>query len=205
MATSLAEIGVRGPWLLELREGSIHTEQLALAPLAYAAIELNVSELEVADDLSGFLLDAAKKTIEHWLRKHPLPDAMGLRIRLIGETNIGSELESAATALEQRESVWDESGCQLFFDRIRLDTQPAIDLVEHARQTDAIGLLARDLLILEGPDNDRRRALIRQGRQAITALAGIDAFKRLDAASNPEQWLLRAGRTALRQMLAARE
>ena len=207
-ALRASETGVHGPWLLNVSGTLIETEQIGLAPLAYDALELDVSELSQADELSFRLQQAARARVEWRLRNNALPDALGLRIRLIGETSQGMALQSVANEFLQREPVWDESGCQVFFDHVRLDTQPAIDLAEHARQSDAIGLLARDLLILEGPDSDERSALIRQARQQLAAQEQFDGFQRLNVPIDQElsaEWLKHAGRTALTHMLALRE
>ncbi|MEM7053118.1 MAG: metallophosphoesterase [Pseudomonadota bacterium] len=206
-ALRASETGVHGPWLLEVDNGRIQTQQIGLAPLAFDGVELDVSELEQAQDLMNDLLDAAKKRVEQRLQNQSLPDALGLRIRLIGETRLGLELQSVIDEQLKQQPIWQEAGCQLFFDQIRLDTQPAIDLAEQARQTDAVGVLARHLLILEGPDSDERKALIRQGQQRLAALNQFREFKNLESEIDAErtaEWLKRAGRTALTRMLAER-
>ncbi|MEM1080873.1 MAG: metallophosphoesterase, partial [Pseudomonadota bacterium] len=179
-ALRASETGARGPWLIELQDGALELEQLALAPLGYAEVELDVSELNQAQHLDTQVIDIGRQAVERWLAEHALPDALGLRIRLIGKTAISTQLQAEAESLAQRGQVWEEAACQLFVDHIRLDTRPAIDLTECARQPNAIGLLARDLLLLEGPDSETRRALIDQGRHALIQLDSVDAFRRLD-------------------------
>ena len=207
-ALRASETGVHGPWLLDVEDGRIQSRQIGLAPLAFDAIDLDVSELEQADALSSRLLDAARAGVERRMLNDALPDALGLRIRLIGKTNPGLQLQPVIDDVLRSTDVWSESGCALFFDRIVLDTRPQIDLIEQARQTDAIGLLARDLLILEGPDSDERKQLIRQAQQRLAAIGDYNEFKRLEAGLDHAatvEWLLRAGRAALTQMLDQRQ
>ena len=207
-ALRASETGAHGPWLLEVDGGRIQSRQIGLAPLAFDTIELDVSGLERADALSSRLLDAARARVEQRMLAHALPDALGLRIRVTGQTNLGLQLQAVIDELMRSANVWSESGCQVFFDRIVLDTGPQIDLTEQARQADAIGLLARDLLILEGPDNDERKRLIRQARQRLAGIDDYNEFQRLEAGLDQEataEWLLRAGRVALTRMLDQRQ
>ena len=206
-ALRASETGLHGPWLLKVDGTRIEARQLGLAPLAYEALEMDAGLLDDPDTLSSLVLEHARSLVNERLRQEALPDALGLRIRLVGETRFGPELEQAARTLTDRGQVWQELDCQLFIHHIHVDTQPEIDLAEHARQSDAMGLLARDLLVLEGPDCDARKRLVQQARQRLAALddAPFSGLTTPMTADDTLAWLKQAGRAALTQMLATRE
>ena len=206
-ALRASETGVHGPWLLDVDGADINASQLGLAPLAYETLSIDVASLDDPEALSSLVLDRSRQLVDDRLRHQALPDALGLRVTLVGKTRFGTKLEQAAKALTGREQVWQESDCQLFIHHLRVDTQPEIDLAEHARQHDAIGLLARDLLILEGPECEARSRLIRQARQRLALLddAPFAGLAPPISADETLTWLQQAGRAALTQMLASRE
>ncbi|MCA1778185.1 MAG: metallophosphoesterase [Xanthomonadaceae bacterium] len=214
-ALRASETGPRGPWLIELDGRRVRSRQLALAPLAYDAIDIDVAALEQAGDLAGLILKAAKAGVRQRIAADALPDALGLRICLVGQTPIGAALADQAAQLDIEATGFDVSGCQVFVDRIDSAFAPALDLKALARQPDPAGLLARDLLLLQGPDCEPRRRLIAQARPGLERIASIAEFQALvendagpgaSAISADEivKLLIESGRAALIQLLEQR-
>lgn len=206
-ALRASETGVRGPWLLEVVEQRVRVRQLALAPLAYETISIDVGTLEHADALDARILTAGREAVASRVEADTLPDALGLRIRLIGDHAEAVALGETVRGLNDALPVFEESGCRVFVDRLDAAFGPPADLEVLAREPSPAGLLARDLLLLAGPDSDARRRLISEARDRFDAAAGISdlhAVARPVSDAETIDALERAGRKALARLVAQR-
>ena len=167
-----SETGLRGPWLITLAEGRITgIEQLPLAPLHWAPLELSLDGLGAEDEnpdrirekAQGGLLQAVREfdaqlmeRIDRALEAVPAlngrdggPAAVGLRVRFTGRTRFGS---AAADAIPEadRACIYTGAGnAHYFVESIQTDTRPEMDLGQLAKRSDPVGLLAQRLLWLE--------------------------------------------------------
>lgn len=206
-ALRASETGVRGPWIIEIDGRRVRASQIALAPLAFDALDLDVSDLDRPGDLDAAILAAGKRQVAARIDNNALPDALGLRFTLIGEHLAAPALEDAARAIFAQQPVFEESGCQVFVDKIESAVSAPLDLEALAQQPDPAGVLARDLLLLAGPDCDQRRRLVAEARERMQAAGAIaemqpvtDEVSTVDAAER----LVRIGRAALTRLLAQR-
>jgi DNA repair exonuclease SbcCD nuclease subunit len=206
-ALRASETGRRGPWAIDVGDGPVRAEQVALAPLAYERLVIDAAEIEHVDALDASLLARARRIAAERARADALPDALGLRVRVAGEHADSLALRETATALAAERAVFEESGCRMFFDRIDCDIAPPLDLEALARQPDPAGLLARDLLLLAGPDSERRRRLVDEARERMNAAGAISELHAVGAPVDDEEAadaLQRAGRLALARLMAQR-
>ncbi|MDT8409199.1 MAG: metallophosphoesterase [Wenzhouxiangellaceae bacterium] len=207
-ALRASETGLRGPWLIEVEGQSIHASQIALAPLAYDALDLDVGELAHPGDLDGAILAAGKARVAARIDADGLPDALGLRIRLTGQHQAVSAINDFAGSIVEQRPVFEESGCQVFVDKIESAVCAPLDLEALAQQPDPAGLIARDLLLLAGPDCEARRRLIAEAReqiQAVGAIAELQAVAGEVSAEQAAERLARVGQTALAMLLEQRQ
>ncbi|HKL54015.1 MAG TPA: metallophosphoesterase [Wenzhouxiangellaceae bacterium] len=206
-ALRASETGARGPWLIEVEHQAVTARQLALAPLAYDALDLEVSTLEQAGDLDGAMLAAGKQRIVQRIDCDALPDALGLRFRLTGLHPAAREIAEAARRTLEQQPVFEESGCQVFIDKIESAISVPLDLEALAGQPDPAGVIARDLLLLAGPDCEDRRRLIADARSRMQAAAVIPELQPVATEISAEQAgerLLRVGRAVLARLLETR-
>jgi predicted phosphodiesterase len=206
-ALRASETGVRGPWTIDVVGKTVNAEQVALAPLAYEAIDVDAADIDRADALDAALLAGARRAVSERSGIDALPDALGLRVRLAGEHADSIALRDAAGSLAADSPVFDVSGCRVFFDRIDCDIAPPLDLEALARQPDPAGLLARDLLLLAGPDSEARRRLVEQGRERLNAAGAISELHAVGRRVDDEAAaaaLARAGRRTLARLMAQR-
>ncbi|MBY6205005.1 metallophosphoesterase [Halomonas denitrificans] len=206
-ALRATETGVRGPWLIDVEERQVSARQLALAPLAYEAQDIDVGALDHADALDALILAEGRRTVARRAERDALPDALGLRIRLVGEHAEASALTATVRALLDASPVFEERGCRVFIDRLDAAFAPPLDLDTLAQEASPAGLLARDLRLLAGPDCEDRRRLVADARTRMEAAGGISD---LHAVAGPVgeadaiDALERAGRAALAALLEQR-
>lgn len=206
-ALRASETGLRGPWLVELEDGSLRVRQRPLAPLGYDGLDIDAARLADPAALDGAIVEAARDRLQARRELDALPDALGLRIRLGGEHEAAERIAAEADRLQQERPVFDEAGCRVFVHRIKADCRIPVDLSALAREPDPAGWLARDLLLLEGPDGPARRALIREARERVEAATAAREFAGVAEAETDRALaarLLRTGRRALNRLLAQR-
>jgi len=211
-ALRASETGIRGPWLIEVDSAGVRTSQVALAPLAFDALDLDVTGLEHAADLDTAIVAAGKRRVAEraeaaTLLNAPLPDALGLRIRLTGQHPAVSALADAAAAILDQQPVFEDAGCRVFVDKIESAISTPLDLEALSRRPDPAGVLARDLLLLAGPDCEARRRLVAEARERMQAAGGIPELQPVDdeiSAEQAAQRLIRIGHAALARLLEQR-
>lgn len=204
------ESGSRGPWLVTVEQGRVASvEQWVLAPLRWERLSLNLTGIEEPVTVQDLLLEELRSLDRKLAKRHQPPEAVGLRLRLIGRTRFGEDAE-AALGEELRELVpLGGSEIHYFIERLILDTRPEISLQELATRDDPPGLLARRLQCLEGAaDNDQRRALIAEGRERLRARVRDARWQALGAQELDDKavadWLCQAATRLLERMLAQR-
>lgn len=205
------EDGPRGPWRLAIDAGgTVSIEHVVLAPLRWALRTIDITDLGAPGQIHGRILedrDALDAEIEAEVTQRPV--AVGRRLRLTGTTSwrreIGAELERA----DPRAEPTPRHGTVYFVDAWRIDARPAVDLAAYAEGDDPAGLLARRLLLLDGPDTPARRELVRAARQHLADIARLNSFARLGRGEPSEaevlDYLRRGGLEALDRLIAQRE
>lgn len=207
-ALRASETGQRGPWLIHIEGRDIAADQLALAPLRYEAIEVDCSDLDDAAGLGERVLSAARECLGALAGGDSAPTAVGLRIRLTGQSKAAAGIAAAAAELAADDRSWDEQGIACFVQKIESAVLPKLDLKRLSRQSDPCGLLARRLLALESPESEECQRLLRLARESMSPLVRAREFRELglqpdDAAI--AEWLRRAGTLALIRLVGQRE
>ena len=206
-ALRASETGARGPWLIEVDGQRVEARQIALAPLAYDALDLDTSALEQPGDLDGAMLAAGQRQIARRIERDALPDALGLRFRLIGEHPAALELAETGRRTLDQQTVFDESGCRVFIDKIDSAISVPLDLDAIAAQPDPAGVIARDLLLLAGPDCEQRRRLVAEARARMQDANAIPELQPVATGVSAEQAaerLSRIGHAALARLMETR-
>ncbi|NKI35335.1 DNA repair exonuclease [Wenzhouxiangella sp. XN79A] len=202
-ALRASDLGRRGPWRITLCNGRIRAEQQPLAPLAFEALRLDWTPDDEPGRLLPRIVEAAQRRVAARIEAGALPDALGLRIEITGETDHGEALRSQIEQVGD-EARFEDGGCQIFVQKVVVDTRPPLDLDTLARRADPVGLIARDLQALTGADLNARQALIDAARPALAdAVAALEfqpVAARLDDDAIGDQ-LARAARRALSDLM----
>lgn len=213
------ETGLHGPVLVTLgADGSLDAERLPLAPLRWELLEVAVRNLDDPDrDLPTAILDAMTRLAAGLGAELESTRALGLRLVLTGVVSRPAELRRAITRLDLAKLVVPLDGTALFVQKISVRLQGAYDLADLSRQDDPVGLMARQLLALDGaasvPGIPDPTALVEDLLTAArTAIATVDdavPFADLRDKDVPtvddgdlKARLLRQGRRALDHLLA---
>ena len=204
-ALRASETGARGPWLLDWNGHEIQTTHIALAPLRFDAMDLDLSDVADPDDLPTAAVRLGQTHLQRLHGTGELPDVIGLRVRLTGTCRFERQLTDTVQQMLADSRPWQEGPVQFYLQRIDIATDAAQDLERLARQSDPCGLLAQRLLILADPAHQDHDALLEQGRATLLDVAQRKEFRALPADLDREEvrhWLEQAGRQALNQLLA---
>lgn len=209
-----SETGPHGPWLVRVStEGRVVPQQLAIAPLRWERFDLHVAEDEGPDDVADRLLEEAVRLAREIQAGGEAPRALGLRPTLVGRTRhygaLHRKLESAAWKGLAR---WAEETL-VFIDKVVDGLELSHDLGDLARGSDPPALLARKLLILQRPGQERH-ALLEAARRQLQGLATEARWSALDEQRDPQNplsdqalaaLLTRSGTAALSEFLSQRD
>jgi DNA repair exonuclease SbcCD nuclease subunit len=209
------ETGPHGPWRVRITpRGEVVTEQIPLAPLRWDRFDLEVGEDESPEDVADRLVGEATRFARSIQASGEAPRALGLRPRLVGRTRRFDAFRRAlASGLAVEGSVRTVGETLVFIDRVLDDLELAHDLEVLARGDDPPAILARKLLALERP-GEQRRLLLDAAREALGPVAADQRWSMLherrgaiDPLSDESLAALlgRSGRAALCDLLAQRE
>lgn len=208
-----SETGVHGPWRLTLEGGrAFALEQLPLAPLAWAAIDVPVDGLEDPEGLDALLTRALRDHAGREEARLGAARAVGCRLRMVGRSPVHHALLRRARALAGSGALAELrtrlEGRLYFVDKLVDQSRPALALEELARTSDPPGLLARKLLALERHEPEGE-SLVREARRRMEELSERKPWSSLGsgapAADAVRAHLLRAGEQALEELLAQQE
>ena len=176
------EPGAHGAWLLEVAgDGRICMEQVPLAPLRWTERDVAIDDLETAADVHRLITKAIEASHADLAAAPHRPEAVGVRLRFTGRTDLRAEIGRNLDSDDPRAAVHERDGTLYFVHDWRLDIFPAIDLEATAEGTDPVALLARRLLVLRGGDANARQALIAEARERMLAVPRQRPYNTLGA------------------------
>lgn len=148
------ETGRRGPWLVEPATAAIQARQLALGPVHWITLYVDLSELERGDDAHDRIHAALESCIasasqgDSWVRDGSFA-AVGCSVRLSGRTDARAEVRSFLAERKPDELVFPMDGTDWAVVHLRDETRPRLDLTRLAAAPTPPGQLARLLIDLE--------------------------------------------------------
>jgi DNA repair exonuclease SbcCD nuclease subunit len=197
-----SDVGPRGPWLVEVAgRGEVTLEHLALGPLRFESLALDLSDLEDAGTLGGRVTDALRTLHDRLADSEQRPLAVGLRVTLVGRTRLRRRLQAECERM--KDLLLPLEGTVHFVHKAENETRPTRDLAELAAAgTDPVALLAARLLVLDrAPGDAERRDLIVAARARLEAVARKPVYSWLSAvALDDEAVASRLRAAALRLM-----
>jgi DNA repair exonuclease SbcCD nuclease subunit len=201
------EQGLHGPVLVGVApDGTLHKERLPLAPLRWDELVVDASGLtDPAGNLADFLIGNIERRLTELGPEIEGVDLVGLRMVLTGQVSEAVALQNTVRALDLDQLI----SARFFVQKITDRTAAAVDLERLAQADHPAGVLARQILLLERPDDPTgaRRDLIHRAREAWTAVDHRTSFASLPAEApvRDEELadrLLQAARHSLARLLA---
>ena len=206
-----SEAGPHGPWLLRVSyDGTLHMEQVPLAPLRWEHVSVSIDGIEHIEDVPDRLLGEAEKFVHQLGESGAAPRALGLRVRLTGTSSQYGEIRQRIAAGEWNGLGRVVDGTAVFFNKIIDAMELPLDLAEIAKGDDPAALMAQRLLTLEH-DDEQSRALIDKARAELSNFAREDLWSPVQDhrnATDPlsddalRDLLFRSGKAALNAMLS---
>jgi len=178
-ALRASETGDRGPWFITTDGGRVQARQLVLAPMRYEAHTLDLTDLRRSDELASRIVACSRDSLSEPIDEGVPPDAMGLRLTLVGRSRMAASLGQAAEDLVSDGRPWTEQGVHCFIDKIELALEPEIEIDRLARQSDPCGLLAQRVLALRSGSGEEYERLIGAARERLDAVTQAREFKGL--------------------------
>lgn len=166
----ISEHGARGAWLVSINSSKeVHVKPLPLAPLRWEQLKLDISAITMPD-WEGKLLNAIEEALRQRLADQAtMIDRIGVRLTLIGHSEIYRELRRNLVKFQQQE----DAGLHLhgrwipyFVESIKNNASPVRDLQRLAGGSDFVAALARKLLALQ-QDEKSSEDLYRKLEQSL--------------------------------------
>lgn len=204
-----SETGLRGPVRVDLAGGELTAvRRLPLAPLRWESCALDCTGLaDPAANLATHLLQRVRRLAVDLAGELDHCRALGVRVTLTGEVDDPAALDQARLALDYGSLTTVDEGTVLFVQKVTGQAGARIDLGALAGRDDPAGLLARDILVLEDAQDQRRDDLVAAARRALDQVDQQSVFTPLAGGDPPtdaeiRDHLVAAGRLALARMLA---
>jgi len=208
-----SETGQRGPWLVRVSAGGeVVPRQLATAPLRWERFDLRITEDEGPADVGDRLLEEAGRFAREIQARGSTPQALGLRLRLVGQTLHYDALHRCVDDGRWNGLTRQAGETLVFIDKVLDGLDLALDLEEVACGSDPPALLARKLLILKRP-GEERSALLEAARSELQGLVAEPRWSALEEERGPRDplsddaltvLLTRSGTVALSELLSQR-
>ena len=212
MGLDPSETGPHGPWLLNTsEEGGINLEHVPLAPMRWEQFSVPMDGIDHVEDVADRLLAEAQKLAQALAQDGPLPQVLGLRVRLTGSSGAYDDIRKWINDGGWNSMVRKTDDTVIFFNRIDDAMDLHRDLEEIASGNDPAALLARRLLLLER-DDEQSREFLGQARQRLGQIVRQDVWNPVQEhrnATDPvsddalRNLLMRSGKAALTKMLAS--
>ena len=174
------ETGPHGPWLISVNsQGEVATRQLAIAPLRWERFDVRVEEDEGPEDLGDRLFAEIVRVGKQVQSSGSAEKVLGLRPCLVGQTRHYEDLRRCIDEGRWNGLMRSAGETLVFIDKVLDELELAHDLAEIARGNDPPALMARQLLVLRQP-SEERNALLEATRGALQGLANEPRWSDLD-------------------------
>ncbi len=174
------ERGPHGPWLIRVNaQGEVTAQQLAIAPLRWERFDVRVEEDEGPEDVGDRLLAEIARVGLEIRAQGSVPKVLGLRPCLVGQTRHYEELHRCIDEGRWNGLMRWAGETLVFIDKVLDELELAHDLADLARGDDPPALMARQLLILRDP-SEQRSALLEATRKVLQGLANEPRWAALD-------------------------
>ena len=170
------ETETHGPWLVDCSGPELVLEHLPLAPLRWEEVEITLDPSAVAEEVHGLVIAALDRLHERIMENRFRPRAVGCRLRFTGRTSRRREFERVLMAEGPLHTFHARGNTLYFVHDWQMAALPSLDLDELARGADPPALIARKILVLRGPEDADRRALLEGARRRLRSLAGNRRF-----------------------------
>jgi DNA repair protein SbcD/Mre11 len=165
-----SETGAHGPWLITVGgRGDVQFEQHQLSQIRREKISVDISGIEGVEDVPELVLGVAESRAQELASQGLTLRALGLRIRLEGVTEFYKEISDRVA-----HGDWNGIGrvtgqtC-VFINKFYDGMELGLDLAEIAKGDTPPALMARQILSLQGNDEDSAE-LIQQAKLELSGL-----------------------------------
>jgi DNA repair protein SbcD/Mre11 len=208
-----SECGWHGAWLLKVKEsGVVEREQVQVAGMRWDVCQADLSTATDRPSFEERLASACTGRLEELGEELDDLRALGLRVQLIGATEVHGKLPQLLANIEIDDLTTEREGLISFVDKVKDRTRPRLDLKRLSGGGSPVATLARDLLLLESKQPlTEYKVLIEEAKSQIERQIGdgIQFAQVSDDISLDEEQvralLQSAGFRALEMLLATRD
>jgi DNA repair protein SbcD/Mre11 len=167
----IGEPGPRGAWRVRADHQGVHCEQLALGPVRWERISIDLSTLETGD--AQEFLTFIRSYLKERLANDPSldPDMTHVVITRITLTGSPAHRECARQLAEEAKRelpLWPLAGFEVIVESIRDETRDRVDLVALANQPTPVGRVATTILDIQ---RDQATDLQERAQETIRRVA----------------------------------
>ncbi len=196
------EEGPRGAWLVTAGAG-VEARLVPLSPLLFDTVVVDVTGAEAPTDVSELVTDALEahgEGLAAWGDGRPL--AVAVRLRVVGRHRLRAEIEQHLAKEDPKELDVAYEGARYFVHDVSYEVYPPIDVAGLALSEGPRALMARRLLLLDGPPCHERAALVAGAREAMLEAARQRDYKGLEPPELDDDAVAAALRRAASRLLA---
>lgn len=183
-AADPGEEGARGAWLLEVSAGGgVSCEHLPLSPLRFESVPVDVSGLGDPAELGRLVTTAIQEAHQRLFAGMAAASgvrAVGCRLRFTGRSELRAALAGRLAQDDPRGLLLTLDEVAYFVHDVALEVLPDVDLAAVASGSDPLALVARKLLVLDGPPSEERERLLQLGRERLEAVAAGRHYRGLE-------------------------
>lgn len=196
------EEGPRGAWLVAIGGAGLEVRQVPLSPLLFDTVTVDVSGAAAPTDVSELIADALQEHAAASPVGDHAPLAVGVRLRVVGRSDLRREVESHLAKEDPRELDLPLNGARYFVHDVALEVYPRIDVAAVATSEGPPALVARRLLLLDGPPSEERDELIAGAREAMLRAARHASYRELEPPALTDEAVADTLRRAAARLLA---
>lgn len=196
-----SEAGTRGAWLVRCDSQGVSLEHRAFAPIAWATVSLDATELHL-DALDSALRRCAEDAAAEFEHARTI----GVRIALAGEHDAWQDLNERASKIEPGQP-WRCGSASVFIDKIDARITPPLPLEALSKERSAAGRIASLILELQSGGADELAALAGTQFSNLSNDRNLrvpDIGEQTMPAPDPRATLEREARAMLGELLAQR-
>jgi DNA repair protein SbcD/Mre11 len=177
------ETGAHGAWIVEIEHGRRFTARMVpLSAVRYETLRVELDGAVDADEVENRITAAVRGRLEEIVEDAGPLRYLSLRLRLVGRSAAHRSIAARVPSMIQDLQVTKGDACAVV-ERAMVETRPAVDLAALAGGSDPPAVLARLLLMLDGPaeTDEAVGALLMRAERRAQEVRGARAYLQVGA------------------------
>lgn len=182
-AADPGEEGRRGAWLLTVAASGIELEPIALSPLRWETVAVDISGMGEPAEVDARMISAIEELAQRIADGRGYLKAVGCRLHLTGRSRWRDEIVERVRRDDPRQVQVTAGSATFFVHDVKVLALPEVDLESVALGNDPVALMARKLLLVRSSGSEERGPLLEEARQRLVRAGSVNQYKQLAKAA----------------------